>query len=233
MISMRHGVTVTKVRHNEADDTDILMVKKPVVKYSMDSLKTQRYVTAVTKKTEGLKLNEPCDFSKKQEAEYDIKRLSVDKRSGERLGQNLAVTVRLSVDEDEGLDVGDSNSDLYTADTHDAGVEGNDKPKTNMVGKVDKYHLRVDNEESSVEDSDTDNVEFTLSSEAEGTSSEQVKHSTEKGSKKKRNLHSLLPALKRSQSLGCDANNANEESGIPKEDVVKQTTRVSEFEGTI
>ncbi|XP_060567373.1 regulator of G-protein signaling 3-like [Ruditapes philippinarum] len=218
VVSMRHGVTVTKARHNDVDDDNILMVKKPSVKYSMASPVSQRSLTAVTKQTEGLKLNEPCDLTKKQE-EYYIPKFSKNSRGGNRPRQSLPITVRLSVDEDEGLDVGDSHPDLYTADSHDDGEEGNhNKPKTNKHMEVDKDLLRVETEESSVEDSDTDNVEFTLSSEAEGPSTEQIKLSKEKSSKKKRKLKSLLPALKRSQSLGCDTNKVNEESGIQKHD---------------
>jgi hypothetical protein len=193
----------------------------------MASPVSQRSLTAVTKQTEGLKLNEPCDLTKKQE-EYYIPRFSKDSRGGNRPRQSLPITVRLSVDEDEGLDVGDSHSDLYTADSHDDGEEGNhNKPKTNKHMEVDKDLLRVETEESSVEDSDTDNVEFTLSSEAEGPSTEHVKLSKEKSSKKKRKLKSLLPALKRSQSLGCDTNKVNEESGIQKHDDEEHQLRVS------
>ncbi|XP_045201066.2 regulator of G-protein signaling 3-like isoform X2 [Mercenaria mercenaria] len=208
VVSMRHGVTVTKIPKNKIDNT---VVPKPHNRRFTEDPVTQKSISSVVKQTEGIQLDE-SDLTNKRVTD-EIQKCNIDRRGRNRPRLSLPVPVTLRVDEDEGLDVGDSNSDLFIASSQEC-LQDSSKQKQN---NLDKDLLHVDTEESSGEESsDSENVEFSVSSETEGKTAEHVKRSKVKDSKKKK-LQSLLPLLKRSQSLGCNTDLVQEDSEHAKQ----------------
>ena len=193
---MRHGVTITKIPKVKITESHSMM-KSPHQCSKMSSKtngcnhddKTSKCdITHLTNETRALRLYKVKSDSKLGSTIADVK------TRGSNINHSSKVRIS-NLEEDEGLGIRDSNSDLHRGDDSFADSVTNDTDSTGASSDTDPESC----------------PRFSLTGESLSRPSEDIvtenKPKTSKSDKysKKRKFRNLLPTLRRSQSVGCES----------------------------
>ncbi|XP_052789779.1 regulator of G-protein signaling 3-like isoform X2 [Mya arenaria] len=209
VVSKRHGVTITKIPKPNSSEISS-MVNSPrqrnmssdikSVRTLPENLLTRNNVNSITDKTESLKL---C---KKQSNDELPKRVNTSENVDKSVPD---VKVMVSADEDDCLEIRDSCSSPSKGDN-------SYKDTLKVESGEDSSEDSSESENAESEDAESENAENSMivggcsetsDQTSPGSKSVQKPHKIHR-EHKKRKFRDLLPALKRSQSVGCESDMA-------------------------
>ena len=225
IVSMRHGVTITKIpKHNVSPVNSNSMVQSPrryrmsqqtpgsdtgpgKVASSPTISPTKSEVNSIISKTNSMSL---CKNSKDDSSGNTCdSQCSPTKHERLSISTDKVPKVILNLDEDEGLDVRESTSDYKKEDN--SCEKENNSYKTSV--KQSSEESSADSSGSEVTESDAtdateeqtgqDSVDCNLSNDKPSTGS--PKKSSRHKEHRRRKFRDLLPQLRRSQSVGCES----------------------------
>ncbi|XP_052220171.1 regulator of G-protein signaling 3-like isoform X2 [Dreissena polymorpha] len=209
LVAMRHGVTITKIPKQSIEENNTAGIVRVPRRY-----KTSSEIPECRKTSSGIperrnskdvpnEINLKNIVDQTQQLNLCKSHNIIDRNTCKNVTDSensnrpsVTVKVTLDLDDDEGLDIVDSNSDIAKGETTHA----------------DRLHVESDESSSEEETSDSDTAIIeeivnetndVVDGNLQSTGNPKKSHH-EKDSKK-RKFRDLLPALRRSQSVGCES----------------------------